>query len=210
MLFRSRGLLKALSRPSVLVANGRWGTIFAGEQRFFAQQSAGRTQEVFLNSVPVGVRLDVQPWTGGGNSIRLGMFVRSSSVQRLSPEGLPDVSVREAWGNLCLGDDDLAVFGGLRLSEFERARHKIPGLGDLPLIGAAFRSTRRFRQESEIAMFVRAWVAQEGLHTDVVRGDSTGPPDADQSVIVPAAAGAPEPGALPPQALPSGEVAQHG
>ena len=53
------------------------------------------------------------------------------------------------------------VIGGLIGSEEARSLSKIPFLGDLPILGAFFKSERKSKSDSEIIMFLTAHVLKE-------------------------------------------------
>jgi len=154
----ARSVARTVARPRMTVANGEQGELFVGEERRFPfLRSRGRGQEITVVAVDVGTRLLVQPWTGGAE-ITVRLRTRSNTVLHVDESGLPKVSAREANGVLRLGRDELVLVGGLELVQSERANRKLPLLGDLPVVGAAFRSKATESQTTELALFVRARV----------------------------------------------------
>ena len=61
-----------------------------------------------------------------------------------------------------LKDGETMVIGGLIGSEESKSLSKVPFLGDLPILGAFFRSVRKSKSDSEIMMFLTAHVLDEG------------------------------------------------
>lgn len=77
-----------------------------------------------------------------------------------------------------LQDGETMVIGGLIGSEETRSLSKIPFLGDLPILGAFFRSVRTSKSESEIMIFLTAHIlddtdgADKTIGPDVSLGDT--------------------------------------
>lgn len=153
----ARSAIRTVARPRATVVNGGRSEVFVGEERRFPFRTSRfrRAQEVTVASVDVGTRLVVYPWTGG-EEITVWLRARSNNVVEVDEEGLPRVSAREARGVLRLGPDELALIGGLDLVQQERSRRKVPLLGDLPLVGSAFRSKTTETRATELAIFLRA------------------------------------------------------
>ncbi|MBQ3863502.1 MAG: hypothetical protein II790_05605, partial [Schwartzia sp.] len=61
-----------------------------------------------------------------------------------------------------LKDGETMVIGGLIGSEESKSLSKVPFLGDLPVLGAFFRSVRKSKSDSEIMIFLTAHVLQDG------------------------------------------------
>lgn len=67
---------------------------------------------------------------------------------------VPAILTRRAETTIELGDGESFVIAGLISSNFNDAVDKVPGLGDLPILGAFFRSTRFAREDKELVIIV--------------------------------------------------------
>ena len=88
--------------------NGKQAQLFIGSQRFIkvSYLRNGQLQER-IETVPVGVRLSVQPWTGGNKEITTNLHVEVSNIVALDPStGVPRLSTREADSTLRTNDGD--------------------------------------------------------------------------------------------------------
>ena len=71
---------------------------------------------------------------------------------------MPGIATRSAYTTVNIPSGMTMVIGGLIGSDESRTLSKIPFLGDLPILGAFFRSVRQSRSESEIMIFLTAHV----------------------------------------------------
>ena len=89
--------------------------------------------------VNVGVTLQIAPRVSGDGFVSSHVFAVVSSVTGLS-QGYPTISQREAETSATVRDGDSFVIGGLTQDETINTKSKIPLLGDLPIVGQAFRN----------------------------------------------------------------------
>ncbi len=144
------------SNPRIAAVNGKTAEIFIGQDRFIlVEYQSGGVQQERIEAVPVGVRLSVTPWTGGNGEITTSMDVEVSNISEVdAATGLPLLSSRKASSTLRTKDGQTIVIGGLRQRQKEVTDRKIPLLGDIPLIGALFRSKSVSNVDSELVLFV--------------------------------------------------------
>ena len=155
-----------LSTPSVMTLDNQPATFLAG------QEIPVTTGEVLAdnNSNPfrtterqdIGVKLEVRPQINAGGSITLHIRQEVSAIDtRLSLSSTDLVlSKREIETTLVVDDGDIAVAGGL-LSQDERlTATRVPVLGDIPGIGALFRSTSRQSERTNLVIFIRPTIVR--------------------------------------------------
>jgi type II secretory pathway component GspD/PulD (secretin) len=150
------GKARIYANPRMAVVNGQAAEIHIGEQRFIKVQYIryGQQQEK-IQGVDVGVKLKVQPWTGGNGEITLDIEPSVSNIQEIDEQtGLPVLSTRRANVDLRVKDGETVVIGGLTLEQEFKTKSKIPILGDIPLLGELFTSRRTSKVNSELAIFV--------------------------------------------------------
>ncbi|MBL0719080.1 type II secretion system secretin GspD [Piscinibacter sp. Jin2] len=116
----------------------------------------------------VGITLRVRPQIGENGTVRMVIYQESSSVvnQNVS-QGVADATAglvtnkRSIESTVVVNDGDILVMGGLMQEQFQDNSSKVPGLGNLPGIGALFRSDNRTRTKSNLMVFLRPVVMRD-------------------------------------------------
>ena len=147
---------------------GATATITAGTPQDFTTQQVGVSLEVTPtvaadDSIALNLKPKVTEFEGfveyGGTSIAL-----AGSVSVSVPSGFfqPIFSIREVTTDVTVFDGATVVIGGLTREEVRTLEDKVPVLGSLPLIGAAFRSTGKSIQKRNLMIFVTANLVSPG------------------------------------------------
>jgi len=159
-----RRIAKLLANPRLLVLDNEEASFFSGDMlrfRVLANVSEGGLQEFTVREVPVGIALTVRPRVNTEGDITLQVHSMVSTVTALvGPERIPQTASREADTYVRVKDGETIVIGGLIREEEIRTMSKIPGLGDLPVLGNLFRNNRRDRRKSEITVFLTVRLVQ--------------------------------------------------
>ncbi len=144
------------ARPQMAVLNGKNAEIFIGAQRFVQVQSTGfGGNQTRIQPVDVGVKFSVTPLTGGNGEITTRISPEVSNITELDIQtGLPVLSTRRADTTVRVKDGETIAIGGLILQQDQRTDRKIPGFGDLPLVGHVFRSQKRNQVQTELVIFI--------------------------------------------------------
>lgn len=137
---------KTLANPKVRVINGKSAKIHIGDRvplrASTIQDATGQVRTTF-DYREIGIRLSVEPNIHLDNSatVKLGLEV-STLGENLGTATEPAyrIGTRNAETFMSLRDGETAILGGLIRDEERNTRVKIPGLGDIPLIGAIFTS----------------------------------------------------------------------
>jgi type II secretion system protein D len=102
----------------------------------------------------VGIKLEIKPQISGKNSIRLDIAQESSDV--VNPAANPiTIFKRTIKTSVIAEDGKIIVLGGLIKEKMVRERSKIPGFGDIPLIGWLFRSKKDGFEKINLLIFIR-------------------------------------------------------
>ena len=142
--------------------------ITAGTPQDFTVQEVGVTLEVTPtvaadDSIALNLKPKVTEFEGfveyGGTSVAL-----TGGVTVTVPSGFfqPIFSTREVTTDVTVFDGATVVIGGLTREEVKTVDDKVPVLGNLPLIGAAFRSTGKSVQKRSLMVFVTANLVSPG------------------------------------------------
>lgn len=150
-----------LQTPSLMTLDNEEATILVG------QEVPITTGEALLdgNSNPfrttqrqdIGVKLIVKPQINAGGSITLFLRQEVSSINGVLTNGASDLVLnkRELETTLVVDDGEIAVAGGLLDQNDRLSVDKVPGLGDIPVVGNLFKSTSRQRGRTNLMVFIR-------------------------------------------------------
>lgn len=154
---RNNGFAYTLAEPSLVTLSGQSATFLAGgEFPFPARSSDG---EITVEFKEFGIRLQLTPTVLDENRIMLKVAPEVSELDftRSIQSGgvqVPALNVRRTDTTIQLGNGESFIISGLVSNNTLQNVDKIPGLGDLPVLGAFFRSTRFERDEKELIMIV--------------------------------------------------------
>ncbi len=102
----------------------------------------------------VGIKLEIKPQISGENSIRLDISQESSDVVNPGVEAIT-IFKRTIKTSVIAEDGEIIVLGGLIKEKIARDQDKIPGFGDLPLLGWLFRSKKDQFEKINLLIFIR-------------------------------------------------------
>jgi general secretion pathway protein D len=142
----AKGGGKILAAPRILALSGTSAQILTGDALPIITTTTFPgppvTTQQSVTYISVGVNLQIQPRVTDDGNVTSHIFAEVSSVTALVPTqqgNVPQISLREAATVATVSDGDPFVIGGLLKDEEIRNLSKIPGIGDLPLLGGLFR-----------------------------------------------------------------------
>ncbi|HYY24071.1 MAG TPA: pilus assembly protein N-terminal domain-containing protein [Candidatus Udaeobacter sp.] len=151
-LLQNKDITEILAQPRLVMKNGRSGGFLAGGE-FPVVVSNQTTFAVEFR--PFGVRLDFVPTLTWSDRIDLRVFPEVSDIdQSVAVNGVPGLKVRRTVNRVEMRDGESLVIGGLLDRRILKDLTKFPLLGDVPVLGALFRSTRFRNQESELIFVI--------------------------------------------------------
>ena len=113
----------------------------------------------------VGITLRIKPQVGEGGAVRMTIFQEQSSVKETTAAGTtnagPSTTKRSIENTVVVDDGAILVLGGLIEDRFVTTKSKVPILGDIPFIGALFRSESRERRRTNLMVFLRPVVLRD-------------------------------------------------
>ncbi len=160
------GLVRVLAEPTVMAISGKEGSFNAGGKVFLpvATNNASGGTSITLEEKEFGVILKFTPTVLGDGRINLQM---NSEVSELNPQGvaitatnvagtaiLPAFTQRKAATTVQLMDGQSFAIGGLIKNNVTANVTAFPFLGELPIIGALFRSTSFQNDRSELVFVI--------------------------------------------------------
>jgi type IV pilus assembly protein PilQ len=156
-----------LANPKILAVNKQLGQVYIGTKIGYQSQTTqtqtSTTQQVeFLDT---GTKLSFRPYIGNDGYIRMDIQPKDSSGT-LKSNNIPDEYSAELATNVMVKDGQTIVIGGLFRDVVVTSRKQIPLLGDLPLIGALFRSTTDSAQRQEVIVLLTPHIINEPEETN--------------------------------------------
>lgn len=105
----------------------------------------------------VGLSLRILPQVSEGGMVRMKIIQEASSVvpSSLSSASGPVINTRTIETAVQVQDGGLIVLGGLLQDSLSDVENKVPGLGDVPLLGGLFRHTSKARTKTNLLVFIR-------------------------------------------------------
>jgi pilus assembly protein CpaC len=158
-LLESNGLAKMLAEPTLVAMSGQEAKFLAGGE-FAVPYSTGLGQISILWK-KFGILLSFTPTVVDEQTIHLKMSTEVSDVDAtrsitLGGFSVPGLNSRQSETTVRMGDGQSFAIAGLLSDRVRSQTDKVPLLGDLPVLGALFRSVNYRREESELLVVVTA------------------------------------------------------
>ena len=161
----AEGRGEIVSTPRVITANQKEARIEQGVEIPYQQSaSSGATTVQFKKAV---LSLEVTPQITPDNNIIMDLRVHKDNVGDVISTGglggtVPSIDTRAVETQVLVEDGQTVVLGGIYETERRETITKVPFLGDIPAIGALFRSKQMQNDKSELLIFVTPRILEEG------------------------------------------------
>jgi pilus assembly protein CpaC len=162
---RNDGLIRLLAEPNIMAISGQEASFRAGGKIFIPvarRNDATGGTTITLEEKEFGVGLQFKPTVLAGGRINLRVAPEVSELQQTgtpfttvdgATSVLPSMTLRRAETTVQLNDGQSFMIAGLIQSNAASTINRFPGLGDVPVLGALFRSSEFQADKSEL-MFV--------------------------------------------------------
>ncbi len=170
-LLAQNGKATLLAEPQLSARNGSLATFLSGGQYPYTVSTINGPTVLFKD---YGVRLNITPQVDRTGVIRAKIDSEVSTIDGsvTTPSG-PGLLTRKTTTEFNVHSGDTIVLSGLLSRETSTNIDKVPFLGDLPILGALFRSTRFQNRETELVVFVTPTVVDSRTPGLVDRVDRT-------------------------------------
>jgi type IV pilus assembly protein PilQ len=161
---QNEGKSETLSSPRIITANQKQATIMQGVQIPYQESaSSGATTTQFKDAV---LKLKVTPLITPDNRVIMDLDVSDDSVgqQVTSATGgsVPSIDTRQIITQVLVNDGQTVVLGGVLDTKWSKSANKVPFFGDIPFLGALFRSTTDINNKTELLIFITPKILREG------------------------------------------------
>lgn len=204
------GFVRVLAEPNIMAISGQQASFLSGGKIFIpvAQNNNGGGTTITLEEKEFGVGLKFMPTVLDGSRVNLKLV---SEVSELSQTGspfttfngftavLPSMSTRRVDTTVQLSDGQSFAVAGLIKNNMTETLSRFPGLGEVPILGALFRSTEFQNDQTELMFIVTPRMVKPLPPNAALPTDNHVPPSRADVLFMGKAEG------TPPTAVPSAE-----
>lgn len=157
-----------LSTPTLLTMDNAEAEIIVGQNvPFITGRSIEQSGQAFdtIERQDVGVKLRVLPQINEGGAVKLEVEQEVSQIAPVTSTGSGAADLitnkRSLRTSVMVEDGELVVLGGLLDDVLVQTRDKVPGLGDLPLLGGLFRYESARKEKRNLMVFLRPVIVRD-------------------------------------------------
>ena len=160
---KREGVIRTLAEPTLTAVSGENASFLAGGE--FPVPISGEAGSVSVSFKTFGVGLDFTPLVLSGGLINLRVKTEVSEItqQGSTTSGgvsIPGLKVRRAESTVEIPSGGTLVLAGLLQDSYKQDMTGIPGIMDIPVLGALFKSRDFQRQETELVVFVTPYIVE--------------------------------------------------
>lgn len=161
----TEGFLKVLAEPNLTALSGKTASFLAGGEFPVPVPQGGTSLAVTIMYKQYGVALAFTPTVMSDSKITLKVAPEVSQLTNtgsvtLNGFNIPALTTRRAETTIELGSGQSFAIAGLLQNSTSHDLNKLPGLGDLPILGSLFRSTKFQRHETELLIIVTPYIVR--------------------------------------------------
>jgi len=189
---------RVLADPRIVTLSGHDANFQAGDTLSILTTTGGGVGTVVttqLQSFNTGVTLDITPIVTADGNITVTVHPTVNSLSG-DPNGVPEISTRNAQTTVTLHDNQTLVIGGLIQEEDTRTITSLPLLSQIPIIGGLFKNNDTNNTSNELVIVVTPHIIRDG--------EPTPPPGATMGLPTPQPLPTVPPGMALPTVRPSG------
>lgn len=170
-LLQSQTNTNIVSTPNLITLDNEEAKIIVGSNvpfvtgQFTNTGTATTSPFQTIERKDVGITLRIKPQIGEGGTVRMTIFQESSSLSdRVAPgttNAGPSTDKRSIESTVVVDDGAILVLGGLIEDKYTDNRSKVPLLGDIPVVGALFRSESRTKTRTNLMVFLRPVIMRD-------------------------------------------------
>lgn len=170
-----------LSMPNLITLDNEEAKIIVGQNvpfitgQYTTAASAGGSSGVnpfqTVERKDIGLTLRVKPQISQGGTVRMTIYQETSAIQDIPNSAGLITSKRSLDTNVLVNDGQIIVLGGLIDDNMQDGIEKVPGLGDIPIIGNLFQYKKRTHVKTNLMVFLRPTVIRNNEQSASLAGD---------------------------------------
>ena len=157
---QTKGVLQILAEPNLVTSNGKEAAfLVGGEFPVPVLQGGGNAGSVTIQFKEYGIRLRFKPEMTENNTLKMKITSELSTIDLANAVTfagftIPALSTRRTETDVELGPGQSFAIGGLLDDRVQNVLFKIPGLGDIPILGTLFKSRNMSKSKTELIVMV--------------------------------------------------------
>lgn len=150
-----------VANPKVLGLNKQKGQVIVGQRDGYLTTTITETQAVqTVEFLETGTSLIFRPFIANDGHIRVELYPKDSTGF-ISAQGLPSEQTTEVTTNVIIRDGETILIGGLFRELTTDTRSQVPGMGNIPLLGALFRSKNDTTSREEVIILLTIHIVKD-------------------------------------------------
>ncbi|MCA9094018.1 MAG: secretin and TonB N-terminal domain-containing protein [Planctomycetaceae bacterium] len=151
-----------IATPQLMVLNKQKAQLIIGDRLSYSTSTFQNNQSIQnVNFVDAGTKLSLRPFVANDGLVRMEIHPERSSAVINRITGLPDIATTEVTSNVMVRDGTTIVIGGLIEEQITESQERIPLLGSLPVVGAAFRNKNEQTERRELIILITPRIVHE-------------------------------------------------
>jgi len=173
-LLSSEGAANILSEPSLLCVNNLQSSIYVGKtQSIITQGQTNNNSTNIINSTytrqDIGLTLKIKPRISSDNKVLLDIKITKEDIEKGEGGGTPTTTKRDVQTTAIVKNGESIVIGGLIQEKNNNTSSKIPILGDIPVLGRAFKYDDGGRDKTSIVVILTPYIIDKSSDLSSLR-----------------------------------------
>ncbi|MFP4418693.1 MAG: type II secretion system protein GspD [Chitinivibrionales bacterium] len=167
-MLEEEGKAKVLAKPQITVLNGNQASINVGQTQYYRIVAGTSDNPTFrFQPISFGIKLDITPWISLSGQITAEIRPEISNAMGTNDEGYPNVFRRSIVTTVRLENGQTLVLGGLLRSDESVTHKKVPILGDIPILGNLFKSTKKNQNETNLVIYITPRIVETNTSVNI-------------------------------------------
>ncbi len=152
-----------VAKPNILVLNRQKADLLVGQRLGYLSTTVTDTSNTqTVEFLDVGTQLTVRPFISNEGTVRLELrpAISDGAVREQAGFVIPDETTQELITNIIVEDGQTVVIGGLFKEDTTNNRNQVPGLGNIPVLGAAFQGKDDTVERSEVIFLIKTSIME--------------------------------------------------
>ncbi|BAM03595.1 type II secretion system protein GspD [Phycisphaera mikurensis] len=152
-----------VAKPNVMVLNRMRADLLVGSRLGYLSTTQTETStSQTVEFLDVGTQLTVRPFVSNEGTVRLELRPSISDGNVVTREGfvIPNETTQELITNIIVENGQTVVIGGLFKEDTTSTRDQVPGLGDIPFLGNAFKGKDDTVERSEVIFLIKTTIVE--------------------------------------------------
>ncbi len=159
-----------MANPKILAVNKQLGQVYIGTKVSYRDNQQATQAGVVSNGeikfLDTGTKLSFRPYISDDGYIRMDIHPKDSSSTLNATSGAPDEQSAELVTNVIVKDGQTIVIGGLFRDKVTSSKTQIPLLGDIPIVGNAFRGKTDTTERQEVIILLTPHIITDADQTE--------------------------------------------